>query len=146
MLYIPRFCVAMVLVGFFLPWISVDFMGAKMSITGMEFATAKGPMGEAHYGILVTPILSLIAAVSHTKRNYMFLSIVSAAVLLLVGPIFLRDGAAEIGVSRGIGLFVCMCGLIGMFIASDFLPPDLKKKLPEKHTPKVNKKTKKKPS
>ena len=121
----------------------MDFMGAKMSITGMEFATAKGPMGEAHYGILVTPILSLIAAVSHTKRNYMFLSIVSAAVLLLVGPIFLRDGASEIGVSRGIGLFVCMCGLIGMFIAADFLPPDLKKSCLKNTRRKLIKKRKK---
>ena len=60
----------------------------------------------------------------HTKRNYVFLSIASALVLLLIGPIQLKEGATELGVSRGIGLWVSLIGLAGMIVAADFLTAD----------------------
>lgn len=129
LIYLPRICVAIVLGGFFLPWVTVDFMGVKTTISGVEWATTKSPNGSLHrYGLFIAPLLAIIAAVIHTKRNYNFLSIASAVVLLLIGPTSLEEGAAELGVSRGIGLWVSLLGLVGMLVAADFLPEDPKVK------------------
>ena len=128
--YFPRICAALVLGGFFLPWVNVDFLGLKKTISGIEWATTQSANGSHNYGVLIAPILAIVAAVIHTKRNYVFLSIASALVLLLVGPIQLKEGATELGVSRGIGLWVSLIGLAGMIVAADFLTagPTLKEK------------------
>tara|TARA_B100001540_G_C15758650_1_gene620593 strand:+ start:693 stop:1160 length:468 start_codon:yes stop_codon:yes gene_type:complete len=115
---IPRICAALVIGGFFLPWISVDFLGAKMSITGMQFATAKGPLGDASYALLGAPVLALIAALVHQRKMYGYAAVIGGVVMFLWGPVLLKDGAAEMGVSRGIGLYMCLAGLVAMIVTA----------------------------
>jgi hypothetical protein len=121
---IPRACAALVLIGFFLPWITVDLGGlgallgseGGLNMSGYQFATTKGLMGEAQYALLFAPIVAIAAAAVHSRKGYATCAILAAVVILLVGPVFLKDGAAAMGVERGYGVYMCFAGCFGMLI------------------------------
>ena len=121
---IPRACAALVLIGFFLPWITVDLGGlgallgseGGLNMSGYQFATTKGPMGEAQYALLFAPIVAIAAAAVHSRKGYATCAILAAVVILLVGPVFLKAGAAAMGVERGYGIYMCFVGCFGMLI------------------------------
>jgi hypothetical protein len=121
---IPRVCAALILTGFFLPWITMDLGGlgallgseGGLNVSGYQFATAKGAMGEPQYALLFAPIVAIAAAAVHSRKGYATCSILAAVVILFVGPVFLKAGAAAMGVERGYGLYMCFAGCVGMLI------------------------------
>ena len=122
---IPRACAALILIGFFLPWVTIDLGGlgallgseGGLNMSGYQFATTKGPMGEAQYALLFAPIVAIAAAAVHSRKGYATCAILAAGVILLVGPIFFKAGAAEMGVTRGYGVYMCFAGCLGMLIS-----------------------------
>jgi len=121
---IPRVCAALVLIGFFLPWVTVDLGGlgallgseGGLNMSGYQFATTKGLMGEAQYALLFAPIVAIAAAAVHSMKGYVTCAILAAVVILLMGPVFLKEGAAAMGVERGYGIYMCLAGCFGMLI------------------------------
>ena len=85
-------------------------------MTGYQFATTKGPMGEAQYALLFAPIIAIAAAAVHSTKGYVTCAILAAVVILLMGPVFLKEGAAAMGVERGYGIYTCFGGCFGMLI------------------------------
>lgn len=87
-------------------------------MSGYQFATKNGLMGEAPFALLFAPIVAIAAAAVHSRKGYATCAILAAVVILLVGPVFPNDMAAAMGVERGYGVFMCFAGCLGMLIGA----------------------------
>ena len=94
---LPRICAAIVLIGFFLPWIFIpgefgellEIFGKASSYSGFQIAvTKKG----SSLVLLLIPFAAIIAALYHTRRGYVFLGTAILLAGIAFGPFFLHVG------------------------------------------------------
>ena len=133
---LPRICAAIVLIGFFLPWIFIpgefgellEIFGKASSYSGFQIAvTKKG----SSLVLLLIPFAAIIAALYHTRRGYVFLGTAILLAGIAFGPFFLHVGLpAETLVNirdYGFSIFViasiCLpiCGAIAERKRPDFV-------------------------
>ena len=125
MQHIPRAFGALIVIGFFLPWITVDMGGLaallgggeKITLSGMQWATTKNAMRDPEYIMLLGPIAAVAAAFIHSKKGYGVAALLGIVAYLLFGPVLLKEGAAAMGISRGMGFYLSFVGCAGMFIS-----------------------------
>ena len=99
-------CGAIIVVGFFLPWMDMGEMGemmsgfaamagGEMSSTLSRFKLASGGgefPGESYPLLSPVPIFGLLAAFAKGKKQ-LFLGSIAAIILILIGGPFLKEGA-----------------------------------------------------
>ena len=99
-------CGAIIVVGFFLPWMDMGEMGEMMSgfaamaggemsstLSGFKLASGgEGVPGESYHFLWPVPIFGLLAALAKGKKQ-LFLGSIAAIILILIGGPFLKEGA-----------------------------------------------------
>jgi len=116
--HLPRIFAAIILLSFFLPWISFtggifEILGAEMnlSFSGLTWCTEKGG---ATWIMLGTPIFAGIAALVNTAKGYLATGIFGL-LCLLAGPAALDTPFG--GVSFSYGWYLLIVSLFGMMIS-----------------------------
>ncbi len=110
----------MAIIGVFLPWVSGDFMGSTLSLSGWNLARIGGATGKSFFSpyiVIIGGIISLaggIGIMGNSKAGYM----------LPVGGIASLGGCILVLVSMGslsalsIGFYACLAGALLALIGS----------------------------
>jgi hypothetical protein len=99
-------CGAVIVIGFFLPWMDMGEMGEMMSgfaaMAGGEFSSTFSALqlasggeeipGDSYPLLWVVPVFGLLAAIAKGRKQ-LFLGSIAAIIIILIGGPILQDGA-----------------------------------------------------
>ena len=123
-------CVAVIVVGFFLPWLDLGEMGEMMSglaaMTGEEFSSTfsgyqlaiggkENPGGEGYPLLWGVPVFGLLVFLVNKKRILMIFSVLAIFTILIYGPM-LKEGAPSGMTSWAIGKILSILGCVVLLI------------------------------
>ena len=128
-------CVAVIVVGFFLPWLDLGEMGEMMSglaaMTGEEFSSTfsgyqlaiggkENPGGEGYPLLWGVPVFGLLVFLVNKKRILMIFSVLAIFTILIYGPM-LKEGAQMMSsgmTSWAIGKILSISGFVVFLITA----------------------------
>ena len=111
---IPRIFGAIITVGFFLNWYSVDLLGVKMSFSG--FSLAK--IGGERYLLFIIPLAGIFSAAQPGRGNHAGSALLTCLFLMIFGP---NEAGRDI-LTREVGWWLCGAAADGQLITC-FLAP-----------------------
>ena len=125
-------CGALVVIGFFLPWMDMGEMGEMMSgfaaMAGGEFSSTFSALqlasggeeipGDNYPFLWVVPVFGLLAAIAKSRKQ-LFLGSIASIIIALIGGPFLQEGAKMMSsgmTTWGIGKILSIIGCVVLII------------------------------
>ena len=111
---IPRVCGALITIGFFLKWYSVDLFGAKIGFSG--FTLAK--IGGENYMLFIIPSAGIFSAIQPGRGNHAGSALLTGLFLMIFSP----TGSAGAALTRDMGWWICAIAAVAQ-LATCFMAP-----------------------
>lgn len=111
---IPRVCGALITIGFFLKWYSVDLFGLKIGFSG--FTLAK--IGGEKYMLFIIPLAGIFSAIQPGRGNHAGSALLTGLFLMIFSPGVLAGST----LTRDMGWWICAIAATAQ-LATCFMAP-----------------------
>ena len=106
--------VALVILGFFLPWVYVRISNMGGSVEGYQAGYQTGALGWAVFIIAIVSVVPVFV----TPKNYLYKISMLQIFLTIIGIVLVISVLVQAGHQLGAGLVICLVGFIVALIAS----------------------------